>query len=88
MAFRDGILVFSQPGALPPRALEQVIERRARAWTWTTCADRSRKLKQRSNPRTRDKGPTAERARWHSRHWRRVMAGRAVFEARNAVVGA
>jgi thioredoxin 1 len=23
--FRDGILVFSQPGALPPAALEQVI---------------------------------------------------------------
>jgi thioredoxin 1 len=26
MAFRDGILVFSQPGALPAVALEQVIE--------------------------------------------------------------
>jgi len=26
MAFRDGILVFSQPGALPPAALDQVIE--------------------------------------------------------------
>ena len=26
MAFRDGILVFSQPGALPAQALEQVIE--------------------------------------------------------------
>ena len=26
MAFRDGILVFSQPGALPPAALNQVIE--------------------------------------------------------------
>ena len=25
MAFRDGILVFSQPGALPSAALEQVI---------------------------------------------------------------
>lgn len=25
MAFREGILVFSQPGALPPPALEQVI---------------------------------------------------------------
>jgi thioredoxin 1 len=25
MAFRDGILVFSQPGALPPGALEQLI---------------------------------------------------------------
>jgi thioredoxin 1 len=25
MAFRDGMLVFSQPGALPPPALEQVI---------------------------------------------------------------
>ena len=25
MAFRDGILVFSQPGALPPAALEQLI---------------------------------------------------------------
>jgi len=25
MAFRDGILVFSQPGALPGPALEQVI---------------------------------------------------------------
>lgn len=26
MAFREGILVFSQPGALPPAALEQVID--------------------------------------------------------------
>src|SRR6476646_12274312 len=26
MAFRDGILVFSQPGALPAQALEQVIQ--------------------------------------------------------------
>jgi len=26
MAFRDGILVFSQPGALPPQALDRVIE--------------------------------------------------------------
>ena len=26
MAFREGILVFAQPGALPPAALEQVIE--------------------------------------------------------------
>ena len=26
MAFRDGILVFSQPGALPAAALQQVIE--------------------------------------------------------------
>jgi thioredoxin 1 len=26
MAFRDGILVFAQPGALPPPALDQVIE--------------------------------------------------------------
>ena len=26
MAFRDGVLVFAQPGALPPAALEQVIE--------------------------------------------------------------
>jgi thioredoxin 1 len=25
MAFRDGILVFAQPGALPPSALDQVI---------------------------------------------------------------
>ncbi len=25
MAFRDGVLVFSQPGALPPAALEEVI---------------------------------------------------------------
>lgn len=25
MAFRDGVLVFSQPGALPPAALDQVI---------------------------------------------------------------
>lgn len=25
MAFKDGLLVFSQPGALPARALEQVI---------------------------------------------------------------
>lgn len=26
MAFRDGVLVFSQPGALPPAALEQLID--------------------------------------------------------------
>ena len=26
MAFRDGILVFSQPGALPPAALDQVVD--------------------------------------------------------------
>lgn len=26
MAFRDGVRVFSQPGALPPDALEQLIE--------------------------------------------------------------
>jgi thioredoxin 1 len=26
MAFREGILVFSQPGALPPQALDQVID--------------------------------------------------------------
>ncbi|HEX6499792.1 MAG TPA: thioredoxin [Micromonosporaceae bacterium] len=26
MAFRDGVLVFAQPGALPPSALEQVIQ--------------------------------------------------------------
>jgi thioredoxin 1 len=26
MAFRDGILVFSQPGALPAKTLEQVIQ--------------------------------------------------------------
>jgi thioredoxin 1 len=26
MAFRDGILVFAQPGALPPAALEKVIQ--------------------------------------------------------------
>ncbi len=25
MAFREGVLVFSQPGALPPAALEQVV---------------------------------------------------------------
>jgi len=25
MVFRDGILVFSQPGALPPAALDQLI---------------------------------------------------------------
>jgi thioredoxin 1 len=25
MAFREGILVFAQPGALPPAALDQVI---------------------------------------------------------------
>ena len=25
MAFREGVLVFAQPGALPPRALDQVI---------------------------------------------------------------
>jgi len=27
MAFRDGILVFAQPGALPPPALEELIEK-------------------------------------------------------------
>jgi thioredoxin 1 len=26
MAFRDGILVFAQPGALPPSGLDQAIE--------------------------------------------------------------
>ncbi|MNW70301.1 putative thioredoxin-2 [compost metagenome] len=26
MAFREGVLVFSQPGALPAPALEQVVE--------------------------------------------------------------
>ena len=26
MVFREGVLVFSQPGALPPQALDQVIE--------------------------------------------------------------
>jgi thioredoxin 1 len=26
MAFREGILVFAQPGALPPAALDQVVE--------------------------------------------------------------
>ena len=26
MAFREGVLVFSQPGALPAAALEQVID--------------------------------------------------------------
>ncbi len=26
MAFRDGVLVFAQPGALPPTVLEQVIQ--------------------------------------------------------------
>jgi thioredoxin 1 len=26
MAFRDGVLVFSQPGALPAQALEQIIQ--------------------------------------------------------------
>ena len=26
MAFRDGILVFSQPGALPPQAFDQLLE--------------------------------------------------------------
>jgi thioredoxin 1 len=26
MAFRDGILVFSQPGALPPAAMNQVVD--------------------------------------------------------------
>jgi thioredoxin 1 len=25
MAFREGVLVFAQPGALPPQALDQVI---------------------------------------------------------------
>ncbi|MDN3238399.1 thioredoxin [Glycomyces tritici] len=27
MAFRDGILLYSQPGALPPAALEEIIEK-------------------------------------------------------------
>lgn len=36
MAFRDGILVFSQPGALTAAALEQVIQ--GVSWTWTTSA--------------------------------------------------
>jgi thioredoxin 1 len=26
MAFREGVLVFSQPGALPPQALDQVVD--------------------------------------------------------------
>ena len=26
MAFREGVLVFAQPGALPPAALDQVID--------------------------------------------------------------
>jgi len=26
MAFRDGVLVFSQPGAMPPQALDQMID--------------------------------------------------------------
>ncbi len=26
MAFREGVLVFAQPGALPPQALDQVVE--------------------------------------------------------------
>ncbi len=37
MAFRDGILVFSQPGALPAAGLEQVIAA-VRTSTWTTSA--------------------------------------------------
>ena len=40
MAFREGILVFSQPGALPPAALEQVIGA-VRTSTWTRSAPRS-----------------------------------------------
>ena len=37
MAFRDGILVFRQPGALPDPALERSSNSSA-DWTWTTFA--------------------------------------------------
>jgi thioredoxin 1 len=37
MGFREGVLVFSQPGALPASALEQVIEG-ITAWTWARSA--------------------------------------------------
>ncbi len=50
MAFRDGILVFAQPGALPAAALEQVIAA-IRGWTWTTSGARCRPSRpQRSRP--------------------------------------
>ncbi len=39
MAFREGILVFAQPGALPAPALESRSPR-SRSSTWTTCAQR------------------------------------------------
>ena len=44
MAFRDGILVFRQAGALPAPALEELITRSA-ASTWTTYAGKSRSRK-------------------------------------------
>ena len=40
MAFRDGVLVFSQAGALPAASLEQLIRRYATS-TWTRSARRS-----------------------------------------------
>ncbi len=40
MAFRDGVLLFSQPGALPARALEDLITK-IRRLTWTRFARRS-----------------------------------------------
>jgi thioredoxin 1 len=40
MAFRDGVLVFSQPGALPhPRSSRS--SRQCATSTWTTCPGRS-----------------------------------------------
>jgi thioredoxin 1 len=47
MAFRDGVLVFSQPGALPESALEQVID----AVRGLDMDDVRRRLAERSAPR-------------------------------------
>ena len=41
MAFRDGVLVFSQPGALPAAGSSRS-SRPCATLTWTTCAPRSR----------------------------------------------
>jgi thioredoxin 1 len=42
MAFRDGVLIHSQPGALaaPPSSTRS--SRRCASWTWPTCSGRSR----------------------------------------------
>ena len=37
MVFKDGTLVFTQPGALPPAALEEVIAARYARSTWTAA---------------------------------------------------